>query len=109
MPLVGAATSHRFQPHAPATGKLQRRVWAGGYAEAFGKGELRFVVEVLLSAEEQHLVGPERFIDGGSGLGVESPQSHAVDTRTDVLPQLHNAEITSHGLSLPAPRQAVGR
>jgi hypothetical protein len=55
-----------------------------------------FVVEVMLTAEEQHLVLRERLIDQGRGVGVEFTKSNPVDARADVLTQLHHTEIAAH-------------
>jgi hypothetical protein len=58
---------------------------------------MRFVVEVILTAEEQHLMLRQRLIDRGGGFGIELTEAHPVDTRTDVLAQFHHMQIATHG------------
>ena len=53
--------------------------------------------EVVLIAKEQHLVLRERLVNRGGGFGIEFTESHPIDTRTDVLAQLHHTQIATHG------------
>jgi hypothetical protein len=39
----------------------------------------------------------QRLIDHGRSFGIEFAESNPVDTRADVLAQLHHTEIAAHG------------
>jgi hypothetical protein len=58
---------------------------------------LALVVQVVLVAEEDHLVVKQRAVDRRDGLTVEIlRQSHTVDARPDVRAQLHHVEVFGH-------------
>jgi hypothetical protein len=57
---------------------------------------------VLLTAEEQHFVLGQRPVDQGRGFSIEFTESHSLDSRTDVLAQLHHTEITAHDRPFPS-------
>jgi hypothetical protein len=64
-----------------------------GSAEAGGEGLLLGIVEVVLIAEEDHLVAQQRCSDLSDGGGVElAGQSYAVDAGADAAAQLGHGQ-----------------
>ena len=72
---------------------------ADGGAEQAGERQLLLVVEVVLVAEEDHLVGQQGLADlFDRGRGEVAPEAHAVDPGTDAAPQLGDCDLTCHFL-----------
>ncbi len=60
--------------------------------------QLALVVQIVLVAEEDHLVVEQRAVDRRDGLTVGIlREPHTVDARADVRAQLHHVEVFGHG------------
>ena len=66
-------------------------------AQQPGERELRGVVEVVLVAEEDHLVGQQRLVDLLDGGRVEvAAEAHPVDSGADPAAQLGDGDLVCH-------------
>jgi len=72
-------------------------VCRGRCAQPAGEGKLAVVVEVVLLAEEDHLVLQQRAVDRRYSLGVEiADQPHTVNAGADVRAQFHHVKGSRH-------------
>jgi len=68
-------------------------VRGGRGAQLAGERKLTVVLEVMLAAEEDHLVLEQRRVDGRNGLVLDvCCQAYAVNAGADVGPEFHHVD-----------------
>ena len=78
------------------------------YAEQSGEGQLRTVVEVVLAAEEDHLVVEQRLVDLFDRSRIKvTAELYAVDSGADAAAQLGDGYRVCHGCLRPCVQVGV--